>query len=90
MIELAVVAILRIVSNNFNIVVNVLYFLYFSLDLLILCLKYVIISLMLLFELVKEMKSFFFFSNQCSKSIFSNGADENKLSVFLLHLYTII
>ena len=46
--ELDDVAIITIVSNDFNIVINVLYFLYFFLDLLFLSLKYVIISLMLL------------------------------------------
>ena len=42
-VELDVVAIKRNVSNDFNIVVSVFYFLYFFFDLLFLSLKYVII-----------------------------------------------
>ena len=44
-IELDVVAIITNVSNDFNIVVIVLYVLFFFLDLLILCSKYVIITI---------------------------------------------
>ena len=58
-IELDTVAIITIVSNDFSIVVIVLYFLYFFFDLLILSLKYVIISLMLLIWLLKLFTSFF-------------------------------
>ena len=46
-IELDIVAII-IVSNDFNAVVNVLYFLFFFFELLFLSLEYVIVSLMLL------------------------------------------
>ena len=75
-IELDVVAIITNVSKDLNSVVNVLSFLYRFFDLLSLSLTYVIISLMLLIELSNELTSFSFFSNRCSKSIFSNGADE--------------
>ena len=81
-IELDVMAIITNVSNDFNIVVNVVYFSYFFLDLLFLYLKYVIISLMLFTELLKPLTSFSFFSSRCSESIFSNGADGYNLSVF--------
>ena len=47
-IELDVVAIITNVSNDFSIVIIVLYFLYFFLDLLFLSLKYLTIYLMLL------------------------------------------
>ena len=60
-IELDVVAIITIVSNDFSIVVIVLYFLYFFYDLLFLSLKYVIISLMLLIWLLKLFLSLNFF-----------------------------
>ena len=60
-IELDVVAIVTNVSNDFNIVVNVLCFLFFFLDLQFSFLKYVIISLMLLIELLQLLKSFNFF-----------------------------
>ena len=82
-IEFHVVAIITNVSIDFNIVINVLYFLYFFLDLLFLSLKYVIFSLMLLIWLLKLLTSFNFFSSLCSKSIFfSNGADCYNLSTF--------
>ena len=60
-IKLDVVAIITNVSNDFSIVVNVLYFLYFFLDLLFLSLEYAIISLMLLIWLLKLLTSFFSF-----------------------------
>ena len=47
-IELDVVAVITKISIDFIIIVNVLYSLYFFLDLLFLSLKYVIIPLMLL------------------------------------------
>ena len=50
-IQRGVVAKIKIVSNDFNIVVNVLYFFYFFFDLSFLSLKYVLISLMLLIDL---------------------------------------
>ena len=81
-IELVVVAILTNVWNDFNIVVNVLNFRYFFLDLLFSSLKYVIISLVLLNELLKGLTSFNFSSNLCSKSMFSSGADGYNLSHF--------
>ena len=62
--------------------VNVLYFLYISFDLLFLSSKYVIISLMLIIELLKLFTSSNFFSNLSSKSLFSNGADGYNRSVF--------
>ena len=81
-IELDVVAIITNVSNDFNIVVSVLCFFYFLLDLLFLSLKYAIISLMLLKWLLKLLTSLIFFSNLCSGSIFSNGAEGYNLSHF--------
>ena len=60
-LELDLVEIVTNVSNDFNILVNVLYFLYFFLDLLFLSLKYVIIPLKMLIELLKLLKSFIFF-----------------------------
>ena len=74
-IELDVMAIITNVSKDFNIVVIVLYFLYFFLYLLFLSLKYVIISLMLFTEFLKLLTSFSFFSSHRSESVFSNGAD---------------
>ena len=74
-IELDVAAILTKVSNDFSVVVSVLHFLFFFLDLLFLSLNYVIISLMLLTWLLKLLTSYNFFSSLCSKSIFSSGAD---------------
>ena len=62
-IELDVVAIITNVSNDFSIVVTVLYFLYFFLDLLFLSLKYVISSSMLLICLLKLLTSINFSSN---------------------------
>ena len=56
-----VVAIRINVSNDFNFVVSVLYFLYLFFDFLFLSLKYVIISLMLLIWLLKLLSSFNFF-----------------------------
>ena len=79
-IELDVVAIIINVSNDFNIVVNVLYFLYFF-HLLFLSLKYVINSLLLFMWLLELLTSFNFFSNLCSRSIFFRGADGYNLSV---------
>ena len=52
-IELDVVATITNVSNDFNIVFIVFYFLYSFLDLLFLSLKYVIFPLMLLIWLIK-------------------------------------
>ena len=66
--ELDVVAKTTNISNDFNIVVTVLYFLYIFLDLLFLVSKYVINSLMLLIWLLKLFMSFNFFSHPCSKS----------------------
>ena len=60
-IELDVVAIITNVSNDFSSVVIVLYFLYFFFHLLFFSLKYVIISLILLIELLKLLTSFNFF-----------------------------
>ena len=60
-IELDVVAIITNVSNDFSIVVIVLYFLYLFFDLLFSSLKYVIISLMLFIWLLKLLTSFDFF-----------------------------
>ena len=60
-IELDVVSMITNVSNDFSIVVIVLFFLYFFFDLLFLFLKYVIHSLILLIELLKELTSFSFF-----------------------------
>ena len=74
--ELDVVAKITNVSDDFNIVFAVLSFLFFFFDLLFLSLNYVIISLMLLFELLKLLTPFNFFSNLCSKSSFSNGGLE--------------
>ena len=65
-IELDVVAIITNVSNDFSIVVIVLYFLYLFFDLWFLSLEYVIISLILLIWLLKLLTSFIFFSNLCS------------------------
>ena len=81
-IELDVVAIITNVSNDFKIVVIVLYFRYLCSDLLFLSWKYVIISLVLLIWLLKLLRSFNFFSSCCSKSIISNGADGYNPSVF--------
>ena len=81
-IELDVVAITTNVSNDFNIVVSVLYFLYFFLDLLFLSLKYIINFLILLIELLKLFISFNFFPYLCSESLFFNGADGYILFVF--------
>ena len=81
-IKLDAVAMKTNVSNDFNIVVKVLYFLNFFFGLLFLILKYVIISLMLLIELLKLLTSFNFFSILCSKSLFSNGALGFNLSHF--------
>ena len=61
-LELDVVSIITNVSIDFNIVVNVLYFLYFFLDLLFFSLKYVNISLSLLIWLLKLLTSLNFFS----------------------------
>ena len=74
-IELDVATIITNVSNDFNIVVIVLYNFNFFLDLLFLSLKYAIISFILLNDLLTLFTSFNFFSSFCSKSIFSNGAD---------------
>ena len=60
-IEIDVVVTKTNVSNDFNNVVNVLNFLYHFLDLLFLSLKYVIISLLLLIDILKLMTSFNFF-----------------------------
>ena len=60
-IELDVVAIITNVSNDFDIVVTVLYFRYLFFDLLFLSLKYVIFSLMLLIWLLKLLTSLNFF-----------------------------
>ena len=59
-IELEVVARITKVSNDFNVVGIILYFSFFFLDLLCLSLKYVIISLMLLIELIRLYTSLFF------------------------------
>ena len=82
LIELDVVALITKVWNDFNIVVIVLNFFYFFLDLLFLSLKYEIICSMLLIWLLKLLTSFIFFSNLCSRSMFSNGAEGFNLSVF--------
>ena len=60
------------------------FFLYFSLDLLIFSLEYVIIYLMSLIKLLDLLTSINFFSNRCSKSWFSSGADKHNLFVFRL------
>ena len=69
-IEIDIVAIITNVSNDFNIVVIVLYFLYFFLDLLFLSLKYVIVSLMLLIWFLKLLALILFFSSLCSNQYF--------------------
>ena len=61
LIEVDVVVIITNASNDFSIVVSVLYFLYFFFDLLLFSLKYVINSLMLLIWLIKLFTSFSFF-----------------------------
>ena len=82
-LELDVLAKITNVSNDFNSVVIVLYFFYLFFDLLFLSLKYVIISLMLLIELLKLLTTFNFFSNLCSRSVFSiSGAAGYNLSYF--------
>ena len=81
-IDVEVVAMITILSTHSNIVFRILYFLYFFLDLLILSLKDVINFLMLLTWLSKLFTSLIFFSNLCSKSIFSNGAVGYILSHF--------
>ena len=81
-IELAVVAIITILSNDFTIIIIIWYFLYFFLDVLFLSLKYVHIFFMSLLWVLKLLTSFNFFSNICSKSLFSNGALGYNLSVF--------
>ena len=82
-IELDVVAIITNVSNDFSIVVIVLYFFDSFLDLLFLSSKYVIISLLLFMWLLKLLTSFIFFSNLCLRLIFfSNGALVYSLSLF--------
>ena len=81
--EFDVVAKITNVSNDFSILVIVLYFLYFFFDYMFLSSKYVIISLMLLIELLKLLTSLNFFSNFCSRSKFSiDGAVGYNLSVF--------
>ena len=69
--ELDVVAIITILSKDFNIVVVVLYYFYFFFDLMFLSGKYTIICLMLLICLLKLLTSFNFFSTLCSKPLFS-------------------
>ena len=82
-IEVDVAAMITILSTDSNTVFRVLSFLYFFLDLWFLFLNYVIISLMLVTWLIKLLRSFIFFSNRFSKSLFSNnGADGYNLSVF--------
>ena len=81
-IEVDVAPMITTLSTASNIVFTVLYFLYLFFDLWFLSLKKVILSLKLLIELLKLLASFIFFSNLCSKSIFSNGALGYNLSVF--------
>ena len=80
-IELDVVVMITNVSNDFFIVVKLLNFLYFFLD-LFLSSKYVIIYLMLLIWWLKLLTSFKFSSSLCSKSICSIGADGYNQSHF--------
>ena len=69
-IDFDVVALITNVSIDFSIVVSVLFFLYFFFESLFLSLKYVIVSLMLLIEILKLLISVHSFSNLCSRSIF--------------------
>ena len=56
-IELDIVAITKCVSNDFNIIVNYLYFLFFFFDFKTLSLKQVIISVLLIVELLNIFTS---------------------------------
>ena len=80
--QLDVAAIMTNVSNDFNKIVIVFIFSVFLFGFVFLSLKYVIISLMLSIEMLKLFTAFNFFSTQCSKSIFSNGADGYNFCVF--------
>ena len=83
-IELDVVAMMTIVSNDFNAVLKVLCSSQFFSDWLFLSLNYVIISLLLFFDLLKLFTTLCFFSKVCSKSKFfsCSGADGFNLSAF--------
>ena len=81
-IEVDVAPMITILSTDSNTLFRIFYFLYLFFDLLFLSLKYVIISLMLLIWLLKLLTSFIFFSNLCSRSLFSKGEDGYNLSVF--------
>ena len=83
-IEVDVAPMITILSTDSKTVFIVSHFLYIFLDLLFLSLKYVIISLMLLIELMKLLTSLNLFSILRSKSsfLFFSGADGYNLSHF--------
>ena len=86
MIELDGMAIITVVSNDFNIVVSIVYFSYFFLDLVFLYFNFVIVSLILLIELLKLFPSINFFpisvlNNQFSFPVVQMG----KTLFFLFH-----
>ena len=82
--EVDVAPVLTIASTDTNIMFRVFKILYLFFDIWFLPLKYVILFLTLIFELLKLFTSFYFFSSLCSKSSFSSGADGFNLGVFFI------